>query len=87
MHAHIVKTGMKIEIVNMHACLHETGTKIIKFLIYSLCEAIFFFRCLLLACVVPMSRLQIVRLTAKTGLKCMCVYIHPSLNSCRWTNL
>jgi hypothetical protein len=24
-----------------------------------------------------------VKVTAKTGLKCICVYIHPGLNSCR----
>ena len=30
---------MKIEIVNMFTCLHETGTKITKFSIYSACHA------------------------------------------------
>ena len=41
-----------------NACFHETGTKITKFSIYSPCQEIFFFRWILLACVVPMSRLQ-----------------------------
>jgi hypothetical protein len=52
------QTGMKIEIVNMFNLIHETGTKITKFSIYSPCQGIFFFRWLLLACVVPMSRSQ-----------------------------
>jgi hypothetical protein len=41
--------------------LHETGTnsnRNKKISIYSPCQAIFFFRWLLLACVVPMPRLQ-----------------------------
>jgi hypothetical protein len=42
----------------LSTCLHETGTKITTFSIYFLCQAICFFRWLLLACVVPMSRLQ-----------------------------
>jgi hypothetical protein len=52
------QTGMKIEIVNMFTCLHETGMKITNFLIYSPCQAIFFFRWLLLACVVHLFQCQ-----------------------------
>jgi hypothetical protein len=44
--------------LKLSTCLHDTGTKITKCSIYSPCQAIFFFRWLLLACVVPMSRLQ-----------------------------
>jgi hypothetical protein len=64
--------------LKLSTCLHETGTKITKFSIYSPYQAIFFFRWLLLACIVPN-----VKVTAETGLKCICDYIHPSLNSCR----
>jgi hypothetical protein len=45
--------GMKIEIVNMFTWDRYENHKI-----YSPCQAIFSFRWLLLACVVPMSRLQ-----------------------------
>ena len=38
----------------------------------------FLFRWLLFACVVPT-----VKVTAKTGLKRICVYIHSGLNPCR----
>jgi hypothetical protein len=45
--------------LKLSTCLHETGRrKSQKFLVYSPCQAIFFFRWLLLACVVPLSRLQ-----------------------------
>jgi hypothetical protein len=44
--------------LKLSTCLHEIGTKITKFSIYSLCQAILVFRWLLLAYVVPMSRIQ-----------------------------
>jgi hypothetical protein len=50
-----IQTGMKMEIVNMFTWdRYENKKKSIS----SPCQAIFFFRWLLLACVVPMSRLQ-----------------------------
>ena len=59
--------------------IHENDTKITKFSIYSPCQAIFIFRLLLLACMCCSN----VKVTAEIGLKCICVYIHPSLNSSR----
>jgi hypothetical protein len=44
--------------LKLSTCLHETGMKITKFSIYSPCQAIFFFRWLLLACVVHLFQCQ-----------------------------
>ena len=62
-------------------CLHETGTKITKFSICSSCQAIFFPRMLLLACVVPISRLQPRSVWNVFVFTFIIVWIHAGLKS------
>jgi hypothetical protein len=62
---------------NFQACSHETGTKIINFQYIPLAAISFFYNAF-----VNMYSCE-TKSTAKTGLKYICVYIHPAPNSSR----
>jgi hypothetical protein len=68
--------------LKLSTCLHETGTKITKFSIQyspSVFPYSFSDQWLLFGMCCSCN----VKVTAETGLKCIRVYIHPGLNSCR----
>jgi hypothetical protein len=55
--------------LNLSTCLHETGTEITKFSIYSSCAGNFLFSMAFVS-----MCCSIVKVTAETGLKCICVH-------------
>jgi hypothetical protein len=65
--------------LKLSTCLHETGMKITKFQFIPLDRKFSFSDgfCFNSMCC------SNVKVTAETCLKCICVYIHPGLNSCR----